>query len=120
MNYIHTLTRYYQDLYGWDTIEVEDSFLAFSLENESLNVCEFYVPPEKRKKGIAKKLINTAIDIAIKNNCKDIRAKIELVKNGQLTMDPSLSLKVILGHGFVPYGAENNEIYVIRELKKYE
>ena len=41
-------------------------------------------------------------------------------KNGQLTVNPSLSLKVILGHGFIPYGAQNDEIYVIRKITKFK
>jgi len=119
MSYVHTLSRYFSDLYGWDTFNIGHSFVSYSMENEKLMICEFYVPEESRKQGIAKKLINIVIGIAERNLCKEMYAKVELKKNGHFTVNPSLSLKVILGHGFIPYGAHNDEIYLVRKLKKY-
>ena len=120
MSYVHTLERYYKDIYGWDTIEDKGSFVAYYTDKGSLMICEFYVPSEDRKKNKARKLINKAVAIAMNEGCDKICAKVELKKNGQLTVNPSLSLKVILGHGFIPYGAQNDEIYVIRKITKFK
>jgi len=120
LNYIHTLSRYFKDIYGWDTIEDNGSFIAYIIENEDLSICEFYVPVEDRRLGKAKKLINKAVDAGINAGCKNMFAKVELKKNGSYTINPTLSLKVILGHGFIPYGAHNDEIYVMRNITKFK
>ena len=119
MNYVHTLGRYYKDIYGWETIEDDGSFIAYYIDKDSLMICEFYVPEEDRKKGKAIKLINKAVDVAKKSYCSKICAKVELKKRGKKTVNPSLSLKVILGHGFIPYGAHNDEVYVVRNIIKF-
>lgn len=103
---------YKKAVLGVETIETEDGLISYKISGELCYIDVIYVPPEKRKLGIASKLADQVSEIARGLGCTDLHAQ---VWTG--AQDATLSLKVILAYGFRVVHAENNRIICMKSLR---
>ena len=118
-DYVHTLERYYADLYGWEVEKEGNGFIAYFINGKDLWICEMYVPPEERPNGTAKKLVNSVVDTGLENGCEMIYGQVEVKKNGNYALHPAVNLTIFLGHGMLPIEAHNNKIVMAKKIGKF-
>jgi predicted GNAT family acetyltransferase len=100
--------------YDYDgAIEEDGAFLLYKFypEHNALNIGEIYVPPLKRKDGLATKMANQAMMIAKMKGLQYLSCQTEITGKGD-----AVSMQVILNYGFIPTKAENNRILYFREV----
>lgn len=67
---------YAKERLGWETIEITDGFVQYSLGDSSVFVRELYVAPEHRGKRFASDLLNLVAEKAIEADKKTMLATI--------------------------------------------
>ncbi|MEP0862425.1 MAG: N-acetyltransferase [Ignavibacterium sp.] len=54
------------------TVEKQEAFVEYSLNEKEMNLYHTYTPPQLRGKGLAEKVVRTAIEYAKENSLKVI------------------------------------------------
>lgn len=102
---------YAKERLGHQTIEWENAFISFSIENKVCVLQEVYVRPLARKLGVASKLARIVEDEAKRQGCTHIWAQVEVLSNGATD-----SLKACLAYGFKLLTLEGSRIILMKEL----
>ncbi len=92
-------------------IEKEWGFISYSLMEDCIYLEDVFVIPERRKEGLALRLVEEAEAVGRAAGRKFSMAVIRLENRGHAE-----SLKAHLTVGFVPYLCENNKIWLNRRI----
>lgn len=102
---------YYREKLGWTTIETDFGFVSFSVRGSFMRIEEIYVIPEARKSGHAKDLADRVSAEGRRVGCSHLWAHVTLNANGSTD-----SLKAVLAYGFLAIKADQDHIYLTKEL----
>lgn len=102
---------YKLDREGLTTINMEHGFVSYKIINNTCLVSDIYTDKEHRKGFTFLKLAKKMEQIAKENKCNLMEAHVWCKTN-----DPSLSLKAILSYDFKVIGAENDIIFLVKEI----
>jgi predicted GNAT superfamily acetyltransferase len=108
---------YLKERLGREMLESEHGFAIYGfnclgLDMPHVYIEDIYVTPEKRKSGEAVRLADKIAEMA---KSKGIRAMV-----GSVAIDATgseTSLKVLIAYGMKPLSANNNTIYMCKEIK---
>ncbi len=104
--------RYIEELRDTRFIEYEWGFISWSLMEECIYLEDIYIVPEKRREGLALRLVEEAEEIGRKAGKAFSMAVIRLENKGHTE-----SLKAHLAAGFVPFLTENGKIWLKRKIE---
>ena len=102
---------YHKERQGWETIEVESGFIAYSVADGNAWIQEFYVRPDQRGGPLAKKLADQVVKRAKEQNAKFLWAKVVMGLPG---CEYSLCLNI--KYGFKLAGTNGNDILLVMDL----
>jgi len=105
--------EYVQEIFGQNVIEDEVGFITYKLypEKHSIQIIQMYTVPEKRNIKHCFAFHNKIVAIGKKNNCKYMTANIEIASK-----DSDKRLKLYLWFGFIPWQADRNIIFLMKEI----
>lgn len=105
--------QYHKERHGWETIEREGSFVAYSIQKPFIRIEELFVSPFQRGSKISFALADEVAQIGMEHGCSQLYAHVPIGANGA-----TKSMKAILAYGFEAVKADNNSVYFLKALEK--
>ena len=108
--------QYFKETKGWETLEIEDGFATYEVFEDCIFIHHSFIRPDKRDKGVGKKLMFEVSKIAKRHKKDMIRCAIDLN-----TYTANKNLLRYLHNGAKIWSAETSFIYMyllIEEIEK--
>jgi predicted GNAT superfamily acetyltransferase len=108
---------YLKERLGREMLESEHGFVIYGfnclgLDMPHVYIEDIYVTPEKRKSGEAARLADKIAEMAKSKGIRAMVGSVAIDANGS-----EASLKVLIAYGMKPLSANNNTIYMCKEIK---
>lgn len=86
---------YMKEREGIDTVEVDDGFATFNIDQDICYIINIYVRPEVRRSGVASEIADRVTDIAKRSGCRTLLGSIDPKTNGSTE-----SMQGLFAYGF--------------------
>lgn len=102
---------YHKERLGWETIELEGGFIAYSIALPFCCINEIYVKPDLRNKDIASRLGDQVVLKAKEAGCTHLWSQVSVLANGSTD-----ALKATLAYGFKVSKAQEDRVILVKEI----
>lgn len=113
---------YYAEERGETVIEVDEGFVAYKIYDnpgvgeKEIMICDLYVAPEHRRKGIAQGLADAVSKVGRDNNCTHISCYVQHVNDKRGRIRTSHKVRIFGEYGFKIHSMNDVQILMYKDL----